>query len=54
MNSIKSLVIILVVLLILTIIVFFQILSPKGEEKKINQNPSSIQQRKDALKEVFK
>ncbi|WP_198305424.1 hypothetical protein [Arcobacter vandammei] len=54
MNSIKGLLSILIVLLILTIIVFIQILSPKKEPREINKNPSSIQDRKNALKEVFK
>jgi NADH:ubiquinone oxidoreductase subunit 3 (subunit A) len=54
MKTIKILIAILVALLIVVVIVFAKILMPEKEEKEINKNPSTIQERKDALKNVFK
>ena len=53
-SSIKVLISIIVVLFVIVYILFNVILenNPK-EEKKINQNPSSIQERRDALKKMF-
>ncbi len=56
MNSIKVLISIIIALTIAVIIIFSIILNNdiKKEKEQVNKNPSSIQQRKDALKEVFK
>ena len=53
--SIKTLIAIIIVLFIAVYILFNVILEdmPK-DEKKINENPSSIQDRRDALKGMFK
>lgn len=54
MNSIRVLLGLVVALLILVVIIFAKILMPETNERQINKNPSSIQERRDALKEVFK
>ena len=55
MNSIKVLLSVIIVLFILVIVAFYIALSSgeKKEENRVNKNPSSIQDRKDALKKVF-
>ena len=52
-NSIKGLILIIVVLFIAVYILFNIVLGDAIEEKKINENPSSIQERRDALKKMF-
>ncbi|AXK49421.1 hypothetical protein [Aliarcobacter trophiarum] len=54
-NYIKGLLLIIVVLFIAVYILFNVVLddSPK-EDSQINKNPSSIQDRRDALKNLFK
>ena len=54
-NYIKGLIVIIVVLFIAVYILFNVVLeNDTKEEKKINENPSSIQERRDALKGMFK
>ncbi len=53
-NYIKGLIAIIVVLFIAVYILFNVVLeNDTKEEKKINENPSSIQERRDALKKMF-
>lgn len=52
-NSIKGLILIIVVLFVAVFILFNVVLGDKKEDKKINENPSSIQERRDALKKMF-
>ena len=52
-NSIKGLILIIVVLFIAVYILFNIVLGDAKEEKKINEKPSSIQERRDALKKMF-
>ena len=52
-NSIKGLILIIVVLFIVVYIFFNIVLGDAKEDKKINENPSSIQERRDALKKMF-
>ena len=52
-NSIKGLILIIVVLFIAVYILFNIVLGDEKEDKKINENPSSIQERRDALKKMF-
>lgn len=54
MKTIRLLIYIVLALLVVVFIIFAKILMPEKEEKEINKNPSSIQERKDALKKVFK
>ena len=46
-NSIKGLILIIVVLFVAVFILFNVVLGDKKEEKKINENPSSIQERRE-------
>ena len=52
-NSIKGLILIIVVLFIAVYILFNIVLGDAKEDKKINENPSSIQEIRDALKKKF-
>ena len=52
-NSIKGLILIIVVLFVAVFILFNVVLGDEKDEKKINENPSSIQDRRDALKKMF-
>ena len=53
-NYIKGLIVIIVVLFIAVYILFNVVLENDAkEDKKINENPSSIQERRDALKKMF-
>lgn len=53
-SSIKVLIYIIVVLFIAVYILFNIILgNDTKDKKKINENPSSIQERRDALKKMF-
>ena len=53
-SSIKVLIYIIVVLFITVYILFNIILgNDTKDKKKINENPSSIQERRDALKKMF-
>ena len=52
-SSIKVLIYIIVVLFIAVYILFNIVLGDAKEDKKINENPSSIQERRDALKKMF-
>ena len=53
-SSIKVLISIIVVLFIAVYILFNVVLeNDTKEKKKINENPSSIQERRDALKKMF-
>ena len=52
-SSIKVLIYIIVVLFIAVYILFNIVLGDVKEDKKINESPSSIQERRDALKKMF-
>ncbi|MBK6303131.1 MAG: hypothetical protein IPG15_04410 [Arcobacter sp.] len=53
-NYIKGLIVIIVVLFIAVYVLFNIILgNDTKDKKKINENPSSIQERRDALKKMF-
>lgn len=56
MNSTKVLICIIILLVVTLCIVFVTIFSSDNKDSKeeINKNPSSIQDRRNALKEVFK
>jgi flagellar basal body-associated protein FliL len=55
MNLTKILILIILVLLITASVIFFNIFSKEDKEKEeVNKNPSTIQERRNALKEVFK
>lgn len=57
MNLIKILISLLIVLILVVSVIFYMLFSNGGSSKskeELNKNPSTIQDRKNALKEVFK